>query len=102
MPFTQAFINESFRFKTLLPLNLMRSSVENSSILGNFIPKNTRVLANIWAVHNDPKVWLNPQIFNPNRFLTDDGKEVIKIDALIPFSTGKEILKTIPLVKQFK
>ncbi|CAG2181413.1 unnamed protein product, partial [Oppiella nova] len=88
MPFTQAFINESFRYKTLFPLNLMRRSVEDSSILGHFVPKNTRILSNIWAVHHDHKVWDNPDKFNPNRFLTDDGREVIKTDALIPFSTG--------------
>ena len=45
-------------------------------------------MANIWAVHNDPKVWHKPQDFNPNRFLTSDGKELLKIEALIPFSMG--------------
>ncbi|XP_054154058.1 cytochrome P450 2J6-like [Oppia nitens] len=89
MSFTEAFMNEVFRWKTVFPLNLMRSSIDNSSILGHFIAKNTRILANIWAVHNDPKVWDNPRLFNPCRFLTDDGRQVIPVDALIPFSTGK-------------
>ena len=53
------------------------SATEDSYILGHFIPKGTRVLANIWAVHNDPKVWHKPQDFNPNRFLTSDGKQVL-------------------------
>lgn len=46
-------------------------------------------MANIWAVHNDPKIWDNPHIFDPNRFLSDDGKEVIKHEALMPFSIGE-------------
>ncbi|CAG2172580.1 unnamed protein product [Oppiella nova] len=89
MPFTQAFINEVMRYKTTIPVNLMRRTTEDTSVLGHFIPKDTQVLANIWAVHNDPKVWHKPQDFNPNRFLTSDGKQVIKIDAFIPFSYGK-------------
>ncbi|CAG2110465.1 unnamed protein product, partial [Medioppia subpectinata] len=89
MPYIQAFINEVFRWKTIAPLNLMRSASEDAYILGHFIPKNTRIMANIWAVHYDPKVWDNPDQFNPNRFLTPDGKHLIKTEALIPFSYGK-------------
>ncbi|CAG2173422.1 unnamed protein product [Oppiella nova] len=89
MPFTQAFINEMFRWKTILPLNLMRRTLKDTTVLGHFIPKDTRVMANIWAVHNDPKVWDKPEQFNPNRFLTSDGKELLKTEALIPFSYGK-------------
>ena len=66
----------------------INSTVEDTSVLGHFIPKDTTVMANIWAVHNDPKVWHKPQDFNPNRFLTSDGKQVIKTEALIPFSMG--------------
>ncbi|CAG2112194.1 unnamed protein product, partial [Medioppia subpectinata] len=89
MPYTQAVINEVFRWKTIAPLNLMRSASEDAYILGHFIPKNTRIMANIWAVHYDPKVWNNPDQFNPNRFLTPDAKQLIKTEALIPFSYGK-------------
>ncbi|CAG2170900.1 unnamed protein product, partial [Oppiella nova] len=89
MPFTQAFINESFRYKTIVPLNLLRRTLEDTSVLGHFIPKDTIIMANIWAVHNDPKIWHNPDQFNPSRFMSSDGKEVLKNEALIPFSYGK-------------
>ncbi|CAG2116308.1 unnamed protein product, partial [Medioppia subpectinata] len=89
MPYVQAVINEVFRWRTIVPLNLMRSASEDAYILGHFIPKNTKIMANIWAVHYDPKVWNNPDQFNPNRFLTPDGKHLIKTEALIPFSYGK-------------
>ena len=65
-------------------------ATEDSSICGHFIPKDTLVLANFWAVHNDPKIWDKPEEFNPNRFLSDDGKDLIKTEALIPFSIGKQ------------
>ena len=64
-------------------------ALEDTYILNHFIPKDTLVLANFWAVHNDPKLWDKPDQFNPTRFLTDDGKELIKHDNFIPFAIGK-------------
>lgn len=46
------------------------------------------VIANIYAVHNDPAHWENPGEFRPERFLTPDGK-VLKDEQWIPFSLGK-------------
>ncbi|CAG2115527.1 unnamed protein product, partial [Medioppia subpectinata] len=89
MPFTQAVINEIYRWKTISPLNLLRITTDNTSVDGIDVQKDTIVIANLWAVHNDPLYWESPQQFNPNRFLTKDRKHVIKYDNLIPFSTGK-------------
>ncbi|CAG2174932.1 unnamed protein product, partial [Oppiella nova] len=88
MPSTQAFINEVFRLKTLEPLTF-RCTTDDTTVLGQFIPKGTRIMGNIWAVHNDPKVWHKPQDFNPNRFLTSDGKELLKFHYFIPFTMGR-------------
>ncbi|KPM03882.1 cytochrome P450-like protein 10 [Sarcoptes scabiei] len=57
--------------------------------MGHFIPKDTLVLVNIWAVHHDSKIWDNPSKFNPYRFLTEDGKTLIDHEGFIPFSLGK-------------
>ncbi|KAF7488100.1 Cytochrome P450 1A1 [Sarcoptes scabiei] len=89
MPFTVAFINEVLRWRTVLPLNLIRRAIDDTSIMGHFIPKDTLVLANIWAVHHDSKIWDNPSKFNPYRFLTEDGKTLIDHEGFIPFSLGK-------------
>ncbi|GFS30372.1 cytochrome P450 2D9 [Nephila pilipes] len=48
------------------------------------------VLANLWSVHHNPKYWGNDaEIFRPERFLSEDGKRVIKSEHFIPFSIGK-------------
>jgi len=41
-----------------------------------------------WAVHMDPKQWHEPERFNPERFLTDDG-QFNKLESFIPFQTGE-------------
>lgn len=48
------------------------------------------MLANIWAVHNDPKLWGDPQNFRPERFLNDKG-QLEKPDYWIPFSAGNSM-----------
>ena len=53
------------------------------------IPKGTQVIPLIHAIHMDPKLWTDPEIFNPERFLSTDGKRVIKPEYFIPFGVGR-------------
>jgi len=46
-----------------------------------------QVLINLHAAHMDPKVWKDPEIFRPDRFLDKDGL-VIGRESVIPFSLG--------------
>ncbi|RWS01354.1 cytochrome P450-like protein, partial [Dinothrombium tinctorium] len=72
-------------------INLLpdQRALADTTILGHFIPKDTIIIANLWAINRDENLWKNPDEFNPNRFLSEDGREVINTEALIPFSYGK-------------
>lgn len=87
MGFTQATIFEIERWKTISPLNLMRQTTADTTLGGFAIAKGTHVIANLWAVHFDPKYWRNPNQFEPARFLGIDG-QLIKSPQFIPFSIG--------------
>ncbi|XP_077536377.1 cytochrome P450 2F3-like [Haemaphysalis longicornis] len=90
MPFTLACIWEMDRWKTASILGIPRECSDDVVIDGFFIPKGTVVLPNIWAVHQDPTLWKEPQKFVPGRFLNDDGSIMShKPEFLIPFSTGR-------------
>ena len=41
---------------------------------GYFIPKGTIIVGNSWAILRDEKRYPNPEVFDPTRFLTKDGK----------------------------
>ncbi|KAL3234001.1 hypothetical protein MRX96_022758 [Rhipicephalus microplus] len=92
MPFTVAVLWEVYRWRTVTPLGIPRIAGENAVFKNHFIPKGTTVIANLRAVHMSPDYWKNPEEFNPQRFLNEDGSELLpKPDQLIPFSTGKRM-----------
>jgi cytochrome P450 family 2 subfamily J len=64
---------EIFRFSSLIPLGLPHSTMEDTTLQGYFIPKNTTILANLYAHHRNPKLFPEPESFKPERFLTADG-----------------------------
>ncbi|KAI2806036.1 hypothetical protein BLOT_005047 [Blomia tropicalis] len=100
MPFTVAFLNEVLRWKTVFPFNFTRRAVEDATIMGHFIPKDTLILSNIWAVHHDPTIWEDPFKFNPYRFLSDNTKTLIDHEGYMPFSIGKRSCVAEPFVRK--
>ncbi|CAL9125334.1 unnamed protein product [Musa textilis] len=94
LPYLQAICKESFRKHPSTPLNLPRISTKACEVNGYYIPKNTKLLVNIWAIGRDPDVWEHPLEFNPDRFMTTKGA---KTDPrgndfeLIPFGAGRRI-----------
>ncbi|KFM70322.1 Cytochrome P450 18a1, partial [Stegodyphus mimosarum] len=100
MPYTEAVILEMNRWKTIVPLNVIRSTLKDTELNGYFIPKDSQVLALIYAVHYDKKLWGNDtDIFRPERFLIEDGKRVIKPEYYIPFSIGKRACPGVSLAE---
>ncbi|XP_055942795.1 cytochrome P450 2J6-like [Argiope bruennichi] len=89
MPFTEAVLMEIQRWKTVVPINLLRYTTEPAQVAGYDIPAGMTTIANIHAIHNDPDFWEQPELFKPERFLSEDGKEVVKHECWIPFSLGK-------------
>ncbi|GFU24898.1 cytochrome P450 2J2 [Nephila pilipes] len=89
MPFTHAFILEVMRWKSTVPLNILRYTLANTSVAGYDIPQGTTIMANLWAVHHDPRNWEDPDTFKPERFLSPDRKSVVKSPHYMPFSVGK-------------
>ncbi|XP_076825448.1 cytochrome P450 2J6-like [Clavelina lepadiformis] len=87
MPYTRAFLQEVMRYRTLAPLSIFHKTNEDAELNGYFIPKNTMVGPNIWAVHNDPDFWDEPEKFKPERFIDDKG-EFVQPSHIIPFSLG--------------
>ncbi|XP_015786919.1 cytochrome P450 2J2 isoform X2 [Tetranychus urticae] len=90
MPVTMSFIAEVSRLGSVVGSSVIRRASQDTKIGKYTIPEDTIVIFNFWSIHRDPRLWTNPDEFNPSRFLTQDGK-VEKPSYLIPFSGGKRI-----------
>ncbi|XP_057796352.1 premnaspirodiene oxygenase-like [Salvia miltiorrhiza] len=68
---------------------LARVPREARRISGYNIPVNVIVVVNVWAIHRDPKHWLDPESFKPERFANED---IIGSDfRYLPFGNGKRM-----------
>ncbi|KAK9803744.1 hypothetical protein WJX73_010477 [Symbiochloris irregularis] len=70
-PYTEAVIQEALR---LLPTGTtaMRQTDRDLILEGYKVPKGTRVMASIYAVHHDENVWPHAESFIPERHLSED------------------------------
>ena len=89
MPYTEAVIAESMRMSCTVPVVGFHRALQDVKFHGYDIPKGTLLMQNLHYMHHDPKIWGNPEEFQPERFLSADGKSFKKHEALTPFSIGK-------------
>ncbi|EEC15754.1 cytochrome P450, putative [Ixodes scapularis] len=69
LPYTQACILESLRMYPNAPLGIPHSTSCDTEVGGKFVPKDTGILYNIYAINHDPNLWDDPEAFRPERFL---------------------------------
>jgi cytochrome P450 len=64
-----------------------RVAVEEDEIEGIHIPRGVMVLPYIWGMHRDPRLWPDPEVFDPSRF-EDEAVRSRHPSAHSPFGGG--------------
>ncbi|KAF9000229.1 cytochrome P450 [Cyathus striatus] len=72
MPYIKAVIKEINRWSPVAPLGLPHRVSADDHYEGYFIPKGTKIVANIWALTHDEETYPNPSVFDPERHLGDN------------------------------
>ncbi|XP_061551920.1 cytochrome P450 1B1-like [Phycodurus eques] len=85
-----AFIYETMRFSSFVPITIPHSTTSDVTIEGLCIPKDTVVFINQWSINHDPLKWKDPHIFDPSRFLDENGSlDKDLTNNVMIFSAGK-------------
>lgn len=82
LTYLRACFDEAQRFQAA-PANI-RTATEDDEIGGYFIPAGSHVMISPYGLHRDPRFWNEPEVFEPDRFLTDE----INRNAFVPFNIG--------------
>ncbi|KAI8138513.1 cytochrome P450 [Fennellomyces sp. T-0311] len=86
MTYINMVIKEVLRISGPADALISRVATKDTELGGVFVPKGTLVSVSITELHRNPKVWENPDTFDPERFAT--GKGADEAMAWIPFSSG--------------
>jgi cytochrome P450 len=86
LPYIERIIKESMR---LYPpaWSLARTVVEEFEVAGYRIPAGANVVMSTWIMHRDPRYFPNPEIFDPDRWLTERSQKLPRF-AYFPFGGG--------------
>jgi cytochrome P450 len=90
LPYVEAAVAETLRYSSLLPFNAFHTALQDAKIRGYDVPKGTWIISTLHRVHFDERYFPNPTQFQPERFLSKDGK-FQKSDALMAFGYGKRV-----------
>ncbi|KAG7439842.1 cytochrome P450 [Guyanagaster necrorhizus] len=68
-----AFVLETYRWRPISITGVPHRASKDIIWNGYVIPKGSIVIPNHWSIFRDPKIFPNPEVFDPQRWLTPDG-----------------------------
>ncbi|XP_023243933.1 cytochrome P450 4C1-like [Centruroides sculpturatus] len=84
MTYLECVIKESMRIYPSFPFIARQNPSEMK--IGNYVlPANSTLLISIYGIHHNPSVYENPEVFDPDRFLPENYKNLHTF-AFLPFS----------------
>ena len=90
-------IKETFRLHPAAPLLLPRETMSDIKIQGFDIPKKSQMMINVYSIARDPKIWSNPDEFNPDRFIESSVDYKGLNFELLPFGSGRRMCPAMPM-----
>ncbi|KPJ14862.1 putative cytochrome P450 6a14 [Papilio machaon] len=91
MEYLDMVYNEALRMHPPIG-NLLRQCNKDTVLpVGNVrVDAGTKIFLPIYDIHHDPKIYPDPEVFNPERFSPENSKN-INSNAFMPFGEGKRL-----------
>ncbi|CAL1274088.1 unnamed protein product [Larinioides sclopetarius] len=89
LPYLDATIQELSRVAALFQITTMYSNFKETTIEGYSIPERSVIISNFYSIHFDPELFPNPEKFDPERFLNNEGKRIKVEGGPYLFGLGK-------------
>lgn len=71
LPYFMDVFREVMRWLVVFPVAIPHRATTEDSYKGYYIPKDSTIIGNSWAVLHDPVTYPDPETFNPDRFVKD-------------------------------
>ncbi|KAG7094933.1 hypothetical protein E1B28_005736 [Marasmius oreades] len=93
LPYITAIVKEVLRWNPAVPMAFPHKLTSDDSYNGYFLPGGSVIVPNSWAILHDPAVYgSDVDEFNPERFLTQDGKLNPQVpDPQVAFGYGRRV-----------
>ncbi|XP_010472320.1 PREDICTED: cytochrome P450 81D11-like [Camelina sativa] len=92
LPYLQMIVLETLRFYPVAPTLDPHMPSDDCMLAGYDVPRGSMLLVNIWAMHRDPSIWEDPEMFKPERFENEKQKQ-----KLLSFGIGRRACPGIGL-----
>ncbi|KAG1855207.1 cytochrome P450 [Suillus subalutaceus] len=79
------------RWNVVIPTGFPHCVAKDDIHDGYYIPKGSLIIPNAWFMLNDPRTYVDPSQFNPERFLAKDGKDPEMEPRMACFGFGRRI-----------
>ncbi|CAH0051294.1 unnamed protein product [Clonostachys solani] len=87
LPYLRACLDESMRLTPPNTMNIPRiTPPQGLSVMGHWIPGRTTVHCSTYTIHRNPKIFIEPLAYKPERWLGDEGKDLQQ--HFLTFSAG--------------
>ncbi|PVF97330.1 cytochrome P450 [Serendipita vermifera] len=75
LPYTEAVFKESIRIRPFIPLGVPHVNTQDEILRGYLIPKGTMIHQCPGIMFQDARVWKDPDVFRPERFLEPEASQ---------------------------
>ncbi|KAI1623910.1 cytochrome P450 [Exophiala viscosa] len=69
LPYVRALVKETLRWRAVNKFGMPHYTTDDDWYEGYFIPKNSVVMLNWWAIHMNSELYKDPETFDPSRYL---------------------------------